>query len=214
MKINKFVGLVKKKGTCYWINTDNGVYLGTRESLYSANTLPYVEDREQVTAILDLDKKSQDKVAVMIEHRPKTTLAHGIEMCNEALPDDVRAERMFLAATVDGVSYTALLDDDGELIFFSESLLAPIADILKEDQGYISYYIRKNENGQPYIIVKDGFITLAAIMPVKILNEGYIAELQKFLKRCMEQFEKEKIRDAALAEMDEAQRRLQDPDEV
>ena len=191
MKINKFTGLVKKRGMCYWINTDSGVYLGTQVSMYNAQGLPQVNDKGQVQTILDFDQKTRDKVAVDISYIPRITELRGVNMCNEVLDDDVRAERMYLAAVVDGVQYAALLDDDGELIFFDERFLAPIADILKDDYDYIQYYIRKNHKGEPYIIIKNGLMTVAAVSPMRVLSEGYLAELKKFSERCKKQFAKE-----------------------
>lgn len=75
--------------------------------------------------------------------------------------------------------------DDGELIFYREAMLSPLAEQIKESD-YIRYTVRKMESGQRYLVVHDGFEVLAAIMPVRIVTEKYLADLSEFQALCTE----------------------------
>lgn len=83
--------------------------------------------------------------------------------------------------------------DDGELIFYREAMLSPLAEQIKESD-YIRYTVRKMESGQRYLVVHDGFEVLAAIMPVRIVTEKYLADLSEFQALCTEQFYRERAR--------------------
>ena len=53
---------------------------------------------------------------------------------------------------------------------------------------------RSMESGQLYLVVHDGFEVLAAIMPVRIVTEKYLADLSEFQALCTEQFYRERAR--------------------
>lgn len=88
---------------------------------------------------------------------------------------------------------------DGELIFYDMSLLSPLAEQIKESD-YITYTARKTASGQRYLVVHDGFNVLAAIMPMKVVTEEYLAELFEFQALCTEQLFREKDRVEFVAE--------------
>lgn len=68
-----------------------------------------------------------------------------------------------------------------------------LAEQIKESD-YIRYTVRKMESGQRYLVVHDGFEVLAAIMPVRIVTEKYLADLSEFQALCTEQFYREQAR--------------------
>ena len=88
---------------------------------------------------------------------------------------------------------------DGELIFYNEAYLAPLAEQIKKSE-YIYYTARQTQTGQRYLVVHDGMDVLAAIMPMNILKEEYINDLAEFQALCMEQFYKDKERREAVIE--------------
>lgn len=51
--------------------------------------------------------------------------------------------------------------------------------------------------GQPYLVVHDGLEVLAAVMPVQVVTEEYLADLSDFQALCTEQFYRERSRAAA-----------------
>lgn len=198
MKIGKYAALVKKKGCVLWVNTpEDGVFVGTGASMYKAGDIPSAESVEQVCAILDIDAKKAQKMLIKQEYAEGIRNIRGIDMADCTTETEIGAERMKLAAIKDGMYYAAIKCKDGETIFFDDILLLPIIDKLKDEMSYINYAVRINETtGARYVVVKDGFNTLAAIMPVRILTDQYIQDLQDFLFDCKDQLEQEKRQEA------------------
>lgn len=207
MKVAKYTKLIRQRGSGVWINTTaDGVYLATTASIYKAEGLPFVSEKEQIAAILDLDQKQQAKV--VLTERGERTKADimGYDLSDGDAPGDISADRMKVSAIIDGKLYAALSCRDGEVLFFDEMLLAPLADILKDELAYISYTIRRHSaNGQPYIVIKNGFITIAMILPMKVLSDEYISELQDFQLMCIDQLNRENARTRAKEAASEAE---------
>lgn len=58
-----------------------------------------------------------------------------------------------------------------------------------KDSDYIRYTARRMAaSGQPYLVVHDGFEVLAAVMPVQVVTEDFLADLSEFHALCTEQF--------------------------
>ena len=202
MKISKYTALIKKKGYGVWINSKNKqeCYLATSASVYKAHGLPYVDELEVAKAILDIDKKAEEKILLKLEYQARVTDVLGFDLSDGVLPGEKRAEHNRAAAVIDDIYYSALRCRGGELIFYDRALLAPLKDRFKDKEAaeYINYAIRYHmRSGDPYVVVKDGFETLAAILPVRILSEDYISELQDFQLMCMDQLHRERAREKA-----------------
>ena len=109
-------------------------------------------------------------------------------------------EKLKVAAAPNGLWCSACrCKVDGELIFYNEAYLAPLAEEIKKSE-YIYYTAQQTEAGQRYLVVHDGMDVLAAIMPMNILKEEYINDLAEFQALCMEQFYKDKERREAVIE--------------
>lgn len=67
-----------------------------------------------------------------------------------------------------------------------------------KDSDYIIYTVRRMANGQRYLMLHDGMNVLAAIMPMKVVSEEYLASLAEFEALCTEQLYRERARAAAL----------------
>ncbi len=195
MKIAKYTKLIKKKGNGTWINTKDGdVYLATTGSIYKAPGLPSVNDLDAIKAILDIDIKAEQKMLLTHEYAEDVTDLYGLDLSDSAGNSrEVSAELLKVAAVLDGRLFSAVCYNATEILFYDGKFLEPIADVLN-DNGYIRYAVREVKDRSPYIVVKDGFQVLAAIMPVKILNDDYISELQDFELMCIEQLRKDKMR--------------------
>lgn len=207
MKIGKFTGLIKRKGYGIWINTEDGsgVYLSTGCSIYKADGLPNTETEEQAAAILDIERKKLEKMTLRLEWGAVKSDVLGFDFTEGTVIGETTAEKLRVAATIDGKHYAALSCDDGELLFFDEIWLAPLVDVFKDDLAQITYTIRHRTDREklPYIMVKNGFLTLAAIMPVKVLSDDYISELQDFQLMCIDQLNRENAIERAKEEEEE-----------
>ena len=198
MKVGKYVRLIKKKGYGVWINSNDGeVYLATGASIYKAPGLPCVSGDSTIKAVLDIDQKAAEKILLKEEYASGVSDVIGYDLSDFGAAGESEAKRMKVAAVIDGAIYSALQYNGVEIIFYDQELLAPLSDKLNDKDGsaYISYAVREHKKtGHPYIVVKDGFQTLAAIMPVAVLSDDYISELQDFQLMCIYQLNRDKAR--------------------
>lgn len=198
MKIGKYKALIKKKGYGLWINVGEAeVYLSTGASIYKAYRIPVTNERSVAKAILDIDTKDAEKITFEIKNVEDCENVLGCDLSDGFVKNEQSAEHLRTAAIVDGNVFSVIRAQNGELIFYNRILLAPLADKLKDKDSadYITYSVRFLNDIQPYIVVKDGFQTLAAIMPMKVLSDDYISELQDFQLMCIDQLLREKDRE-------------------
>lgn len=113
---------------------------------------------------------------------------------------DIRTKKIEVAAAYEGMYATALLCDDGELVFYDEAQLAPLADVFKESD-YVETAVRVGPADRRYVVIRDGFDTVAGIMPVEIVSKEFLGDLSTFQTQCTEQYLREESRAARLAEM-------------
>lgn len=188
MKISKFVQTIKSTGQCAVIHAPGEIYLGTGYSIYKAPELPDITGMSQIAAVLDVDPKKLKKIHIEEYHCEDRADMRGFDL-SESPHGELEVSRMDVAAVVGENAYAVFLcNDNGEMIFFDESLLAPIKDRIKKEDAYIDYTARIHPEGYKYIVVKDGIEVLAAILPVKVLSEKYINDPREFYIRCNEQY--------------------------
>ena len=158
-----------------------------------ANELPDMVGEEQVRTVLDMPEKVWEKVHFDERWEGTVKSIFGMNLSDYA-DGEQDTEKLKVMAAPDGLwcDYRRSMDD-GELIFYREAMLSPLAEQIKESD-YIRYTVRKMESGQRYLVVHDGFEVLAAIMPVRIVTEKYLADLSEFQALCTEQFYRERAR--------------------
>lgn len=78
------------------------------------------------------------------------------------------------------------LIEKGSVIFIDKAYLAPLSDIPYED---LFYFARTDKSGQTYITVKQGFEIVAAIYPVRVIEESFVAEINTFAQLCETTFD-------------------------
>lgn len=190
MKLSKYAALAKREAYCTVFRVENdGVWLGVRGAIYRAPGLPEFHGEEQAQAILSLDDKQMAKVYLQEFDCESMADIIGYDLRDWA-PGEQATKPVSTVAVVSGKAAAALRTNDGELLFYDETYLQPLADVLK-DSDYLEMTVRRHPTGRRYIAVKDGFTLLAAFMPVKIVTAKYIGELQEFEALCMEQLLRE-----------------------
>ena len=197
MKLSKYAKLVKEGGYCSVIHAeDSGIWLGTRAALFRATELPDMVGEEQVRTVLDIPEKAWEKVHLEEKWVDSVHDIFGLNLADFETGEQDTTKLKMLAAP-DGLWCACRRRaDTGELIFYQEKLLYPIGDQIK-DSDYIRYTARRTAAGQPYLVVHDGFEVLAAVMPVQVVTEEYLADLSDFQALCTEQFYLERSRAAA-----------------
>lgn len=194
MKLSKYVKLVKGGGYCMVAHVeDSGIWLGTRSAIFRATELPDMVGEEKVRTVLDMPEKAWEKVHFDERWEGTVKSIFGMNLSDYA-DGEQDTEKLKVMAAPDGLWCDCRRSmDDGELIFYREAMLSPLAEQIKESD-YIRYTVRKMESGQRYLVVHDGFEVLAAIMPVRIVTEKYLADLSEFQALCTEQFYRERAR--------------------
>lgn len=194
MKLSKYAKLVKEGGYCLVIHAeDSGIWLGTRAALFRATELPDMVGEEQVRTVLDIPEKAWEKVHLEEKWVDSVHDIFGLNLSDFETGEQDTTKLKMLAAP-DGLWCACRRRaDTGELIFYQEKLLYPIGDQIK-DSDYIRYTARRTAAGQPYLVVHDGFEVLAAVMPVQVVTEEYLADLSDFQALCTEQFYRERSR--------------------
>ena len=194
MKLSKYANLVKNCGRCIVAHVGNsGIWLGTGYALYCATELPEMESEEQVRTVLDMPEKAWKKVHMTETYADSVVDVLGLNLAPyDAGEQDT--EKLKVMAAPNGLWCACRrCKVDGDLIFYNEAFLAPIAEEIK-NSDFIGFTARRTESGQRYLVVHNGLDVLAAIMPLDILKDEYINDLAEFQALCMEQFYKEKKR--------------------
>lgn len=205
MKLSKYVKLVKSCGYCAVIHVaGSGIWLGTPNAVFRATELPEMEGEDQVRTVLDMTEKAWEKVYLKESYAESIHNIFGMNLA-EFEDGEQKTEKLKVLAVHKGVWATGLrCEGDGEAIFYNEALTAPISEEIKNGD-YITYTVRKTSTGQRYVVVHNGFDVLAAIMPMQIVTQEYLADLAEFQALCTEQYYREKDRADAAAALADAE---------
>lgn len=192
MKLSKYVGVVKREGYCV-VNhvVGDGTWLGVRSAVYRATELPAMQGKEQVRAVLDIDSSAWKKIYLNEGTSPGLEDVFGMDL-SDGSRDEQRTKKLQMKVIHNGTAITGLLCDDGELVFYDERLTEPLADAMKDGE-YIETVVRKTKSGQPFVAIRDGFEVLAGIMPMKVVNKGFLDDLAEFEALCVQQFTREQF---------------------
>ena len=196
MQLGKYAKLVKREGFCALrtIGEDgiDGVYLATRSTIFRDDRFPPVKNGEAMAAVLDMPEKDWCKVSFSSADCEGPWSVMGMDLRDSA-PGDRVAKKLEMAAFWKEHMVAALVCQDEELVFYDESLLSPVQKELA-DSRYVEYRIRQTESGGKYVVVKNCFELVAAVMPVEVISVEYLSRLQEFQTLSIQQFEREKIR--------------------
>lgn len=132
MKISRFVQTIKNTGHCIVFHAPGEIYLSNGKAIYTAPEIPDITGTSQIAAVLDIDPKKLKKIVVQEERCEDKEDILGVDL-SECTSDELEVSKMDVAAVVGENIYAAFLcRNNGEMIFFDESLLAPIKDRIKK----------------------------------------------------------------------------------
>ena len=198
MKLQKFAKLVKQYGTCYIYHLPGGVvWLGTSTGIYRAAGMPETIDSASMAVVLDFDAKQAAKTIMQDRECDSEASMIMVDMREEA--PEITAKKISIAAVKNGVMATALLCDDGELVFYDSDLLSPLADVFKESE-YVEITVRIGKDGRRYVVVHDGFDVVGAVAPLDIIDKDFIGDLEEFQTLCVSQYFRQQERIAQMVE--------------
>lgn len=158
MKLSKFANLVKNGGRCAVLHVaGSGIWLSTGTAIYRATELPDMEGSEQVRTVLDMTADAWKKVYLTEDWPESVSNVLGLNLAPYAQGEQ-DTEKLKVAAAPNGLWCSACrCKVDGELIFYNEAYLAPLAEEIKKSE-YIYYTARQTEAGQRYLVVHDGMV--------------------------------------------------------
>lgn len=193
MKLSKYAQIAKREGCCTLCNVSgDGVWLATRSAVYRASDLPLIESSEEMRAVLDLNEKDWKKIYYKTSDCESLDNVLGMYLRNYD-EQEACAKKLQMQAVYKGVLATGLLCSDGELVFYDEGLLAPVQKEI-DDSEYVETVVRKHANGLRYVVIKNGFEVIAAVMPRNIVTQEYLEKLAEFEVRCTQQYARGKAR--------------------
>lgn len=180
MKTKKAIDLCKKTGVLNIYCDKDVQWISNGAAIYSLWGLPEL-DEISVCLAYDIDGKKAEKMTIKRYPELPDTLN---------LEDNTPTEAQLEEYTKFGLRYMgrdlrALIAKDG-VIFIDKAYLSPLSDIPYED---LFYFARTDKSGQTYIAVKQGLEIVAAVYPVRVIEESFVAEINTFAQLCETTFD-------------------------
>ncbi|MBQ4347361.1 MAG: hypothetical protein IJC39_02820 [Firmicutes bacterium] len=176
MKI-KDIGTLCKSRKVIYIATerDEQQYIGDGAALYKINGLPLLNG-EEVKTLFDIKAKDREKVTVIdYDGQP-------LDM-NDYSDGEVRADAAYFTFCY-GEKVLLPLGTAEEIILIEYKYLKPVSD----EQEYQNFWKRTDNNGNSYIVVKNGMLAQAAILPFVIKDKAFINKLYELANGLDEAF--------------------------
>lgn len=168
MKLSKFANLVKNGGRCAVLHVaGSGIWLSTGTAIYRHGNLPGdgapdMEGSEQVRTVLDMTADAWKKVYLTEDWPESVSNVLGLNLAPYAQGEQ-DTEKLKVAAAPNGLWCSACrCKVDGELIFYNEAYLAPLAEEIDDaafwEQKYPGYTLNRVETkvsnaGQRHTVV-------------------------------------------------------------
>jgi hypothetical protein len=179
MKLKTLAALCKKEGVFNLYDkvdgdgARKGQYMGTHAAIYQLSALPYIE-AENICAMFDITAKQQEKISITqnglkVEER----LEFGDTYPGETLLDKPEMRLEY------GPHILLPLFTRQGLTMINAEYLAPLADVADD----LELYERRTPNGNTYIAAKFGFMLEGVIMPIKVVDEMFVAQVEELARR-------------------------------
>ena len=162
MQIKAIAALCKKRKVIYIATEKDGQqYIGDGAALYKINGLPAL-NADEVMTLFDLKAKEREKMEVIERD--------GVPLdISDYDPDETELDDTYFTFCC-GERVLLPLSDANELLLVEHKYLKPISDKTE----YRRYFLRKDEGGNSYVVVKAGMIAQAAILPFEIKDKAFI----------------------------------------
>ena len=188
MKIKDIGALCKSRKLIYIVTErDEQQYIGDGAALYKINGLPLLNG-EEVKTLFDVKAKDREKITVIDNDVTVFDVSDywtGEKKAKAAYFTFCYGEKVLLP-----------LSTDDEIILIEYKYLKPVSD----EQEYQTFWKRTDDNGNSYIVVKNGMIAQAAILPMVIENKAFISKLYELANGLDEAYAKAQRASAREAE--------------
>lgn len=176
MKIKDIGALCKSRKVIYIVTErDEQQYIGDGAALYKINGLPLLTG-EEVKTLFDVKAKDREKITVISDDEIMLDISDYWTGEKEA-----KAEYFTFCY---GERVLMPLSTDDEIVLIEYKYLKPVSD----EQEYQTFWKRTDERGNNYIVVKNGMIAQAAILPVVIKDKVFVTKLYELANGLDEAF--------------------------
>lgn len=181
--IIKNIAAICKKSKQIRITENDGIqWVGNSYAMYPLYNLPCL-DQNNVYTIFDFNEKQKNST-VFINNELKNICLDDI--CEKEVGLEPNGECIIHADSI-LKSFKCSLG----IAFIDMAYLKP----LKDAENGLLFYERFINDSVSYIAVKSGFMLLAVIMPVDVINEDYIEKTENFLNACKLSYENKLLRE-------------------
>lgn len=179
MKISKIKSICSKRksvGLYQKIAKDTVIqYISDGYAMFIVDNLPFLDKRALLT-LFDIPERMWQKWNVC----ERTEFGLNVE---DTTLDEQIIEDFGISVVHNGEIYRTLYTSEG-IVFINSSYIAPLTDLTN-----IEFYERQTNAGQIYIVIKEGLLFKAAIMPYKMISENYIKSLKRHYAECVSKFD-------------------------
>ncbi len=184
MKIKKIIDIFKQTGRVILYEGQDCQWLGNGAAVYPLYGLPRF-DNSTLCETYDITDKQAEKI--VFTHAD--ALPSGFEFTDTADSEVLMEEHVF-TFIYGGRKVRGYPTSQG-IAFLDMKYLTPFVDV---DISNINLYERYNSAGCLYFAVKVGLLLQGVVMPIDIIDEGLMRELEKLYKLCkIEYFNKKSI---------------------
>ena len=170
MKIKKIVDLCKKRGMVYIISDAEGggvQWLGDGAAFYPLFDAPRF-DKESLCTIFDINEVQAEKILFRIEDKlPVSFNFDNNDEC-ESFADESEIHIIYGGRTLRPIH-----TDEG-IVFLNVKYLAPLSDA-----DNVEIYKRYSTGDTVYFVAKVGYEVQAVIMPVDIMDKGFMESVDR-----------------------------------
>lgn len=175
MKLQKVAKLCKKTGVMriFYGANDWIWYISDGVAAYPVHGVP-VMDKDSLFTMFDYDQKTREGILYT-----EAQLNSGVIDFSEKTDDEVEAKTgTYRTMQICHGGYILQpLGYGDRLLLFDVTKLAPL-----EQSQYRALYVRVSPSGQPYVVVKDGELLVAAILPMLEVPEEFTTALEDLVR--------------------------------
>ena len=174
MKVKKAVDICKKRSCLTLYDSTDGQWLSDGGAVYPLFDLPEFSE-ETICLAYDINAK---KAATMVIARHPNLPEH-IDFSDAALGEAQVVEGP-MDINYKGKWLKPIITSQG-IEFINGEYLKPLADV--SDEGLL-FYERISKSGHKYFAVKQGLLIVAIILPMSIIDESFVKEINTFASLC------------------------------
>ena len=167
MKIKQIKSILKGSKNITVLNAAEGQWLGNGAACYPVYNLPTLT-KEHIFAMFDIPEDKREKFFFTESPAPSHINFTDHDECENSI------KKLKIAIDVYGYSVT-LLETSRGLVCINSQLLKPFQGL---QEGY-ELYERFSRKQGIYIAVKSGFSLIGIIMPLEIVEDGFVEELER-----------------------------------